>query len=106
NIYGTEGEWESYSTPSRDARLKAAVLSIKENLTTFVTKYHDRDPVIVYQGNDLAGELRKVYAEESKACKINYQNTSGASVTLNMDQILERIYSLSFDPYHCIEFRW
>ena len=24
NIYGTEGDWETYSTPSRDARLKTA----------------------------------------------------------------------------------
>ena len=30
NIYGTNGDWELYSTPSRDARLKASVREINE----------------------------------------------------------------------------
>lgn len=106
NIYGTEGEWESFSTPSRDARLKAAVLSIKENIITFYNKSRNGDPVILYVGNDLVGDMKKVYEDESRVCQINYTNSKGASVLLNMDQIIERIYTLSFDPYHCIELRW
>jgi hypothetical protein len=106
NIYGTEGEWESYSTPSRDARLKAAILSIKENIVTFYNKYRAADPVIIYEGNDLVGDLKKVYGQESKNCSISYTNSKGGEVSLNMDQVIERAYALSFDPYHCIELRW
>lgn len=106
NIYGTEGEWESYSTPSRDARLKAAILSIKENIVTFHTKYRNGDPVIVYNGKDLIGDLKRVYSEESRNCVITYANTRGSEVTLNMEQVIERAYALSFDPYHCAELRW
>lgn len=106
NIYGTEGEWESYSTPSRDARLKAAILSIKENVVTFYNKYKAGDHVIVYQGSDLLGDLKKVYAEEAKKCVISYANSKGAETQLNMEQIIERAYAISFDPYHCVELRW
>lgn len=106
NIYGTEGEWESFSTPSRDARLKAAILSINENIKTFFNKYKAGDKVIVYQGNDLFSDLKKVYAEESKLCTISYTNSRGSEVQLNMEQIIDRAYALSFDPYHCVELRW
>ena len=30
NIYGTSGEWEEYSTPSRDARLKTSFLELRD----------------------------------------------------------------------------
>lgn len=106
NIYGTSGEWESYSTPSRDARFKAAILSAKEMIISFVTKYRAADPVIVYQGADLVGDLKAVYAAESEACQITYKNSLDVEETINLDQIISRIYALSFDPYHCIEARW
>jgi hypothetical protein len=105
NIYGTQGEWEEYSTPSRDARFKAATLEARTLIEQMVEKYHDRDPMVVYSGNDLAGDLRRVYAQESK-CAISYKNSNGVAVNLTLDQVIDRMYALSFDPYHCSELRW
>lgn len=106
NIYGTVGEWESYSTPSRDARLKAAVRETRKLLEQMVTKFHDRDPIVEYDGNDLVGDLKRAYSEEATSCSISYNNSLAKPVALTLDQVIERIFALSFDPYHCIELRW
>jgi len=47
-----------------------------------------------------------VYQDESRRCQISYFNTSGHSVSLGLDEVRKRLFGLSFDPYHCIEFRW
>ncbi len=43
---------------------------------------------------------------ESSTCKVTYKNSVGGSVVLTIDQVMARIYDLSFDPYHCPEMRW
>ena len=53
NIYGTEGDWETYSTPSRDARLKTAFKELRDQTERFVKMYQAHDKKLVYQGNDL-----------------------------------------------------
>lgn len=107
NIYGDVlGDWESYSTPSRDTRLRASIQHIQETVITLVNKYRNADPIVVYEGHDLVGDLTQVYTEESHACKMSYTNSAGLEVGLDMDQIIDRIYALSFDPYNCIELRW
>ena len=35
NIYGTQGDWEIYSTPSRDARLKTSFKELRDNVQRF-----------------------------------------------------------------------
>ena len=44
NIYGTEGDWEDYSTPSRDARLKTAFKELRDTAERFMTLYRAHDP--------------------------------------------------------------
>lgn len=106
NIYGTIGDWESYSTPSRDARFKAALREAKVNTQQMVEKYRSGDSSIEYEGKDLAFDLRSTYEIETNSCEINYSNSSGKMVALNLDQVFRRIFALSFDPYHCAELRW
>ena len=36
NIYGTDGDWETYSTPSRDARLKTAFKELRDEVARFL----------------------------------------------------------------------
>jgi hypothetical protein len=42
NIYGTEGDWETFSTPSRDARLKTAFKALRDNAQRFMTLWRAR----------------------------------------------------------------
>lgn len=106
NIYGTDGDWETYSTPSRDARLKTAFKEVRDEAKRFVAMYRKNDPKLVYRGNDLVADLIAVYDQEAAKCRITYTRTDGSRVTLGYEDARLRLFRMSFDPYHCIERRW
>ena len=107
NIYGSDNtEWENYSTPSRDARIKAAAQQFYKDMQQMITLWINRDPRIVYDGNFLKADLQRAYDEESNACKITYMSSGKRPITLTYDDMMHRLYKLSFDPYHCVELRW
>lgn len=107
NIYGSSNEeWEMYSTPSRDARIKAAVVQFYKDMNDMIDMWIKRDSRIVYDGNFLKDDLAKAYAAESQACTITYLNSSTRPVAMTFDDMIHRLYALSFDPYHCVELRW
>lgn len=106
NIYGTQGEWETYSTPSRDAQLKVSFRDLLDQADGYMKKIAAKDPSIVYSGSNLPRELLDVYNAESQRCQMTYTNSAGQGVTLNLEQVRQRLFGLSFDPYHCVELRW
>jgi len=108
NIYGTDGEWESFSTPSRDARLKVAFQEFFSQTVRMVQMAARGDPSIEYSGsaNQLAAELLSIYDSLSPRLTVTYVNSIGNRVTLTFHQVLERLFDLSFDPYHAVEYRW
>jgi hypothetical protein len=107
NIYGTDSmEWETYSTPSRDARIKTAFASFYASLQKMLFFWKARDPRIVYDGIDLKGDLERMYDDEAEACRVTYVNSAGKNVTMNFTDMMKRLFAMSFDPYHCIERRW
>lgn len=106
NIYGTDGEWETYSTPSRDARLKVSFVEILLNVKSNYEKYLAQDPSIQYNGHNLKEELIAAYNKYSSQCRIQYTNSLGKTIELDLEEVRKRLFSLSFDPYHCVELRW
>jgi hypothetical protein len=106
NIYGTEGDWETYSTPSRDARLKTAFKELRDKTERFVKMYQAGDRKLVYKGKDLVGDLIAIYDREAAACKIVYTRSDNSTVTLSYDEARRRLFLMSFDPYQCVERRW
>ncbi len=107
NIYGSENvEWETYSTPSRDARIKAAFVQFYRDLSDMIALWVNRDPRIVYDGNFLKDDLLRAYAQQSQACTITYLDSSRRPVPMTFDDMAKRLFALSFDPYHCVELRW
>lgn len=96
NIYGTVGDWEVYATPSRDARLKAAFRELYGTVSELV------------QGTQLGPELSAAWQQEAgqPTCRFAYRNSTEQSVPLALADILDRLFLLSFDPYHCPELRW
>jgi hypothetical protein len=97
NIYGTEGDWETYSTPSRDARLKTAFKYLRDQAERFVGMARRRDPHLTYDGQDIAGDLLKAYDRETRYCRV---------AGLTYEEARRRLFAMSFDPYHCAERRW
>jgi hypothetical protein len=106
NIFGTEGDWETWSTPSRDARLKTAFKEVRDNVQRFLDLWRARDPRLVYAGSDLVGDMRRVHAQAAAACSIGYVRSDGAKVSLGYEQARQRLFRMSFDPYQCVERRW
>lgn len=106
NIYGSDGEWENYASPARDARLKVSFMELLTQSQSLIQRYKAGDPTIVYSGRNLALDLLKTYQVEARACQISYVNSSGRPVTMDLDQARQRIFDMSFDPYHCAELRW
>lgn len=106
NIYGADGEWEDYASPARDARLKVSYMALLTQAQSLLQRYKVGDPAIVYSGANLAKDLLSTYQSEARACQFSYTNSSGRPVTLDLDQARLRVFSLSFDPYHCAELRW
>lgn len=101
NIYGTDGDWEAYATPARDARLKASVREIKALLTKVISAPLN-NIIINYSGVNLVKDLRDIYLNKSKSCSVGpVQNT-----LIDLDKVLINLFALSFDPYHCAELRW
>jgi hypothetical protein len=107
NIYGTYGPWEGYSTPSRDARLKVSFIELKRTMKEFFDLVSAGDTKSVhYEGADLAGDLWKAYVEEKEACTFTYWRSDDSRVRLNLGHLQDRLWDLSFDPFHCAERRW
>jgi hypothetical protein len=106
NIYGTEGDWETYSTPSRDARLKTAFKELRDGMERFWRLWQARDPRLVYRGGDLARDMLEVYSRAAQACSVGYVRSDGAPVRLDYEEARRRLFRMSFDPYHCVERRW
>jgi hypothetical protein len=107
NIYNSDdGEWESYATPARDARLKAGFVAFRQELARMINLWLNRDPRIVYDGLDLRRDLLAAYDRESAACAITYLSSDKRPVSLSFDDISRRLFVMSFDPWHCVELRW
>ena len=106
NIYATEGDWELYSTPSRDARLKVSFQELREKTQSFVERFEAQDPLIDYKGKDLRSDLAHAYWDAVQACTINYKRSDGTEQMLSLEQARVRLFKMSFDPYHCVELRW
>ena len=106
NIYGTSGEWEEFSTPSRDARFKTSFKELRDRVEKIFNMYQKGDPQIDYSGANIKADMLNSYWKIAQACKIAYKRTDGSIVTLNLETVRQRLFALSFDPYHCPELRW
>ena len=106
NIYGTEGDWETYSTPSRDARLKTAFKELRDVAERFVRMADRRDKKLAYRGTNLAAELLAAYDRRAAVCRIAYTRSDGSRIVFDYEQARRRLFDMSFDPYQCVERRW
>ncbi|UYL07609.1 hypothetical protein B9G69_011185 [Bdellovibrio sp. SKB1291214] len=106
NIFGATGEWESYATPSRDARLKTSFVDILAQAQKAINKHRAGDRMVRYNGGNLAKDLFAVYANEATLCKFSYTTSNRQTLLMNLEAARQRLYNMSFDPYHCPEMRW
>jgi hypothetical protein len=106
NIYSTSGDWEVYSTPSRDARLKTSFEELRDEIARFLAMAKTDSKLLSYAGADLRRDLEQVYRDEASACAITYTRTDGTPQVIGYKDAVRRLFHMSFDPYHCVERRW
>ena len=108
NIYGAEGEWETYSTPGRDARLKAQVKEIFGFISQSVEAVARGSHPYIFSGtaSQLVRQYVEIWQDSSERLRISYANSAGTAVSLTLADIMDRLFKISFDPYHCPELRW
>src|SRR5690606_37076182 len=109
--------------PSRDARLKTGFVSLVSEMQRLVQLYQDKPSRISYEptasrysgncrSNDkvcfLGASLLAAYEEASNSSECNFQYTrsNGRVVNMGFEDIVSRLFKMSFDPYHCAELRW
>jgi hypothetical protein len=105
NIYGTYGDWERYATPSRDARIKTQAVELRQMAEDYVARHAAGDPLVRYDG-DLAAAMLDVYDRGANECRFTYKRSDGTRVRLTMHHAMDRLWDMSFDPFHCPERRW
>ncbi|CAN5494575.1 hypothetical protein BH23BAC4_BH23BAC4_05770 [soil metagenome] len=105
NLFSADGDWQSYSTPARDSRLRHGIANLRGQVNELVARRAEGDTLIASNGRDLVSTLLLTYEEEA-ACEIAYRATDGRVVRLTLADIVDRLDRLSFDPYHCPELRW
>jgi hypothetical protein len=107
NIYGTSGDWEIYSTPSRDARLKTAFKALRDAARRFIEMHKTGDTThLNYTGTDIAGDMLAAYDRATQFCRVSYRHSDGQFTAMSFEQARQRLFAMSFDPYQCIERRW
>lgn len=106
NIFGADGEWEDESTPGGDTDLRGLYKQTVDSLKYNVKQLASKNSTFVYKGKNLAQDLFNVYRTGANSCPVSYANSSGNSVTLDLEQIRLRMFLISFDPYDCADLRW
>lgn len=110
NIYGASGEWENYSSPGRDTRLRFKTRELTGFLKRTMGWARTGDRRLRFTGGpELLQEVyNRVWTEKSgsEECSFAYTNSKGEKVEFTLTDVMDRLYALSFDPYHCPELRW
>ena len=106
HIFGVEGEWATYATSSRDARLKTAFKELRDRVERFMRLSLTKDSRLHYNGKDLPAEMLDTYERAAARCTIEYARSNGSTVALGYEEARRRLFLMSFDPYHCAERRW
>ncbi len=107
NIYlSDDNAWESYATPARDARLRAAFVQFRSDLRQMIQLWLNRDPRVVYDGQFLKNDLLNAYDQESRRCTTTILSSDKRPLPLTFDDVAHGLFAMSFDPYNCVELRW
>jgi hypothetical protein len=106
NIYVASGEWETYSSPSRDTVLRILYSTLLARTKTWIEMWKNQSSHLVYNGQNLVDDLKSNYIAISNQCVITYYNSRGSKKKLTLEDARLRLPQMSFDAYHCPELRW
>jgi hypothetical protein len=107
-IFETTGEWEDFSTPSRDLRLLIAI-DVARAVPARVARRLERYAMPVAKTPDqVRRELEERLARELRQRKFKYTRSDGSDCELSLQDVVDRQAALemAYDPNDCVEERW
>jgi len=107
-IFETTGEWEDFSTPSRDLRILIAI-DVARGIPARVARRPERYAMPAGKTPDqVRADLEARLATELKTRKFTYVRTDGSTWTLSLEDVVDRAASLevAYNPNDCVEQRW
>lgn len=107
-IFETTGDWEDFSTPSRDLRLLIAI-DVARALPARVARRPERYAMPAGKTvEEVRADLEARLASELRSRSFKYTRTDGSDWELSLQIVVDRAASLevAYDPNDCVELRW
>jgi hypothetical protein len=107
-IFETTGEWEDFSTPSRDLRLLIAI-DVARALPARVARRTERYAMPKDKSPDqVRGLLEELLARELRERTFKYTRSDGSDWELKLLDVVARQTALemAYNPNECVEARW
>lgn len=107
-IFETIGDWENFSTPSRDLRLLIAT-DVVRGFPALVARRPERFKMPPGRSvTEVVKGLEAKLADETKRRKVEYVRSDESKHTLSLADVLERTERLemAYNPNDCPEVRW
>ena len=108
SIFETTGDWEDFSTPSRDLRLLIAI-DLVQGFPALVVRRPARFAMPAGKSVDgVKAELDALLAVELGKRTVSYERSSGAAFTVTLADVVARAPDLemAYNPNDCPEARW
>ena len=108
NIFNAEAPWETYSTPSRDGRIRFAAADLPRQAILKFKQGINNQFGLSFQGSaeDFQRSLVAKVAQLNRSCQLTYTKSDQSRVTMTFSDMIRRLPRMSFDPYHCTEKPW
>jgi hypothetical protein len=107
-IFETTGDWEDFSTPSRDLRLLIAI-DVARGLPARVARRPERYAMPFGRSPaEVRGDLEARLARELRDRKFRYVRSDGSDWELGLQEVMSRETALevAYNPNDCVEERW
>jgi hypothetical protein len=107
-IFETTGDWEDFSTPSRDLRLLIAI-DVARALPGHVARRPEKYAMPAGRTvEQVQADLGARLATELATRKFTYGRSDGSSWSLSLKDVVDRAESLevAYNPNDCVEQRW
>jgi hypothetical protein len=107
-IFETNGDWEDFSTPSRDLRLLIAI-DVARGFPARVARRPERYAMPAdRQAADVRATLEARLARELVARRFRYVRSDGSDWELALDDVAHResLLEMAYNPNDCVELRW
>ena len=107
-IFEATGDWEDYSTPSRDLRLLIAI-DVTRSLPGRVARRAERFAMPQGKGPaQVEQDLEQRVGQELRDRKFKYTRSDGSDWELTLADVVDRQIPLemAYNPNDCVELRW